>query len=131
MLRPDLNIVFDQVTYDRGRSRLVYFTGGRTFAYDVKRTAGNLDHFARFVRAARGVRRDGSAALDLCYVAAGRLDGFWELSLNPWDVCAGALVLEEAGGRVTSYSGGPLPEDGGELVASNGLLHDAMLALLR
>lgn len=100
------------------------------FAYDVKRTSGNLDHFVRFARASRGIRRDGSAALDLCYVACGRLDGFWELSLHPWDVCAGALIVEEAGGRVSDFSGAPLP-DAGQLVSSNGRIHDAMLEILR
>ena len=79
---------------------------------------------------ARAVRRDGSAALDLCYVACGRLDGFWELKLHPWDVAAGALIVEEAGGRVSELGGSPLPNDGGSVVSSNGALHDAMLALL-
>jgi myo-inositol-1(or 4)-monophosphatase len=100
------------------------------FAYDVKKTARNLDHFGAFVREARGVRRDGSAALDLCYVASGRLDGYWELDLNPWDVSAGALIVTEAGGRVSDLAGGPVPGSGGQIVASNGRLHGAMLALL-
>ncbi len=100
------------------------------FAYDVKHTSQNLDHFAAFLRAARGVRRDGSAALDLCYVASGRLDGYWELQLNPWDVCAGALIVSEAGGRLSDLAGGPVPPSGGEIVASNGRLHQAMLSVL-
>jgi myo-inositol-1(or 4)-monophosphatase len=100
------------------------------FAYDVKQTSRNLDHFAAFVRAARGVRRDGSAALDLCYVASGRLDGYWELELNPWDVCAGALIVSEAGGQLSDLTGGPLPSSGGQVVASNGRIHAAMLAAL-
>jgi myo-inositol-1(or 4)-monophosphatase len=100
------------------------------FAYDVKKTARNLDHFGAFVREARGVRRDGSAALDLCYVASGRLDGYWELDLNPWDVSAGALIVAEAGGRISDLVGGPLPRSGGQIVASNGRIHESMLALL-
>jgi len=76
------------------------------------------------------VRRDGSAALDLCYVAAGRFDGFWEFKLHAWDVAAGALIVEEAGGRCSDAAGGPLPRSGVETVASNGLLHDAIVALL-
>ena len=102
------------------------------FAYDVHRAEDdNLDHFARAVKSAQGVRRGGSAALDLCYVAAGRLDAFWELKLHPWDVAAGILLVEEAGGRVTDLAGGPPPWDGRAVVASNGALHPAMLALLR
>jgi myo-inositol-1(or 4)-monophosphatase len=100
------------------------------FAYDVKQNALNLDHFADLVRAARGVRRDGSAALDLCYVAGGRLDGYWELRLNPWDVCAGALIVSEAGGQLSDLAGGAMPSSGGEIVASNGRIHAAMLEVL-
>jgi len=112
---------------DLGRALLA--TG---FAYDVHRSADdNLNHFARFVKAARGLRRDGSAALNLCYVAAGRFDGFWELKLHPWDVAAGNLIVEEAGGRISDFSGGPCSGSGRETLASNGHLHDAMLRLLR
>lgn len=101
------------------------------FAYDVHRTTeDNLDHFARFVKNARAVRRDGSAALDLCYVASGRLDGYWELKLHAWDVAAGALIVEEAGGRTSDLRGSPLPADGSSVLASNGPLHEAMLRLL-
>jgi myo-inositol-1(or 4)-monophosphatase len=102
------------------------------FAYDVHRSEkDNLDHFAHFVKAARGLRRDGSAALDLCYVAAGRLDGYWELKLHPWDVAAGNLIVEEAGGRVSDFSGAPSSGSGREILASNGRIHDAMIALLQ
>jgi myo-inositol-1(or 4)-monophosphatase len=112
---------------DLGRALLA--TG---FAYDVHRSQeDNLNHFARFVKAARGLRRDGSAALNLCYVAAGRFDGFWELKLHPWDVAAGNLIVEEAGGRVSDFSGAPCSGSGRETLASNGHLHDAMLRLLR
>jgi myo-inositol-1(or 4)-monophosphatase len=101
------------------------------FAYDVRRSrVDNLDHFAALVKRARAVRRDGSAALDLCYVAAGRFDGFWELKLHPWDVAAGLLIVEEAGGRTSDLRGGPAPRSGRELLASNGLVHDALLDVL-
>jgi len=102
------------------------------FAYDVRRSAeDNVGHFAAFVKSARAVRRDGSAALDLCYVAAGRFDGYWELKLHPWDVAAGLLMVEEAGGRVSDLSGGPARRSGFECVASNGPIHDPMLETLR
>jgi myo-inositol-1(or 4)-monophosphatase len=102
------------------------------FAYDVRRSPeDNLDHFAHFVKSVRGLRRDGSAALDLCYVAAGRFDGFWELKLHPWDVAAGSLIVEEAGGRTSDLAGNPPRGDGRETVASNGHLHDAMIDLLQ
>ena len=91
----------------------------------------NLRVMGRFMRRAQAIRRDGSAALDLCYVAAGRFEGFWEAGLHAWDVAAGALIVSEAGGRVSDYAGAPLRIDCGELVASNGLVHDAMLDVLR
>lgn len=98
------------------------------FAYDVHVSADdNLDAFARVVKSARGIRRDGSAALDLCYVAAGRVDGYWERKLHAWDVAAGILLVEEAGGRVTDLSGGAPDRSGRELVATNGPLHAALL----
>ncbi len=102
------------------------------FAYDVRRSLeDNLDHFAKFVKTVRAIRRDGSAALDLCYVASGRLDGFWELKLHPWDVAAGNLIVSEAGGRVSDLAGGPALRSGRETVASNGHLHEAVLDLLQ
>lgn len=102
------------------------------FAYDVHRSHDdNVDHFARFVKLARGLRRDGSAALDLCYVACGRFDGFWELKLHPWDVAAGNLIVEEAGGRTSDFRGNPAAGDGHETVASNGPLHEAMIGVLQ
>jgi myo-inositol-1(or 4)-monophosphatase len=101
------------------------------FAYDVHRSVeDNLDHFTSFVKSAQAIRRDGSAALNLCYVAAGRFDGFWELKLHPWDVAAGILIVEEAGGRTSDFSGGRDCTSGAEVVASNTHLHDAMLAIL-
>lgn len=101
------------------------------FAYDRRQSeVDNLDHFGAFLKSARALRRDGSAALDLCYVAAGRLDGYWELKLQPWDVAAGALLVAEAGGRVSDRAGGGGFASGREVVASNGRIHAAMLAVL-
>jgi len=98
------------------------------FAYDVhKSPEDNLERFANMLKAARGLRRDGSAALDLCYVASGRLDAYWEYKLHPWDVAAGFLIVEEAGGRVTDSQGGPAPRSGEDVVSSNGALHAAIL----
>ncbi len=102
------------------------------FAYDVQRSEDdNINHFADMVKAARALRRDGSAALDLCYVAAGRFDGFWELKLHPWDVAAGIVIVEEAGGRTSDFSGAESCRTGRETVVSNTRLHDAMLEILR
>jgi myo-inositol-1(or 4)-monophosphatase len=105
---------------------------GTGFAYDVHSAEiDNLDYFARFIKRAQAVRRAGSAALDLAYVACGRFDGFWELSLHPWDICAGALLVCEAGGTVTDLDGSPVPRSGQRIVASNGKVHAALLAVLR
>lgn len=78
-----------------------------------------------------GIRRDGSAALDICYVAAGRFEGFWERELRPWDTAAGALILREAGGRASDFSGRDFDPFMPEIAATNGLIHDEMLAVLR
>lgn len=86
--------------------------------------------FGRFLGASRAIRRFGSAALDLAYVASGRLDGFYEANLNRWDIAAGALIVEEAGGQVTAYDGGPFRSRSGEILASNGHVHDAMRAVI-
>ncbi|MEW6733016.1 MAG: inositol monophosphatase family protein [Acidobacteriota bacterium] len=102
------------------------------FPYDIKTSPeNNLNHFARFSLAARAIRRDGSAALDLCYTAAGRFDGFWEMKLGPWDAAAGALIVTEAGGYVTKFDGSPFDLYKGELLATNGLIHEEMLQVLR
>ena len=82
--------------------------------------------FSRFMQLSHGIRRPGSAALDLCSVAAGRFEAFWELKLNPWDKAAGSLVVTEAGGRVSDLAGGPLKLLGDEILSSNGLVHDEM-----
>jgi myo-inositol-1(or 4)-monophosphatase len=98
------------------------------FPYDVHRTlADAVALFTEFLGRARAVRRLGSAAIDLCYVAAGRMDGFWEQKLKPWDVAAGALIVREAGGRVTDLDGSPFNADSGRILATNGLIHDAMV----
>jgi myo-inositol-1(or 4)-monophosphatase len=102
------------------------------FAYDIRENANNnLDHFVRFTLNTQGVRRTGSAALDLCYVAAGRFDGFWEVKLSAWDMAAGVVILREAGGRITDLRGNPHSVNQPELVASNGRIHDEMLAVIR
>jgi myo-inositol-1(or 4)-monophosphatase len=87
----------------------------------------NIHFYHQITLRTHGVRRAGSAALDLCYVASGRLDAFWEFNLNPWDTAAGVLLVEEAGGRVTDFHDGPFQIDSRETVASNGLLHQALL----
>jgi len=89
----------------------------------------NVYFYHQAAMLAHGVRRAGSASLDLCYVACGRLDGFWEFRLNPWDMAAGLLLIAEAGGRYTDMRGGPHRLEGPELAASNGLIHDEMIAL--
>jgi len=100
------------------------------FPYDLQEDlTANLRLFNRFMGASRAIRRDGSAALDLCHVAAGRFDGFWEEKLGPWDTAAGALIVEEAGGRVSDLAGEPFYYRKGAIVASNTALHDQMLAL--
>ncbi len=101
------------------------------FAYDLrKEIAANLEHFKTLLTRSRGIRRTGSAALDLCYVAAGRFDGFWETQLNPWDTAAGKLIVEEAGGRVSDFSGGPFSVDLKEILATNGRIHREMIRWL-
>ncbi len=87
----------------------------------------NIEYYFRFTKLCHGVRRAGSAALDLCSVAAGRFEGFWELKLNPWDKAAGTLLVTEAGGRVSDLRGGPFDLLADPVFASNGLVHDAML----
>ena len=101
------------------------------FPYDVhSRIDEIVGLFARFVGRARAVRRLGSAAIDLCYIAAGRMDGFWERDLKPWDIAAGALIVAEAGGRVTNMNGRPFASRGRDVLATNGLLHGDMLTVI-
>jgi myo-inositol-1(or 4)-monophosphatase len=102
------------------------------FPYDVhSRVNEVVGLFGAFVGQARAVRRLGSAAIDLCWVAAGRMDGFWEADLKPWDVAGGALVVAEAGGCVTGTDGAPFTSRGGHVLASNGRIHDAMFDVIR
>lgn len=101
------------------------------FPYDIRVSQqNNLDHFVNFATRSQAVRRLGSAAIDLCYVACGRFDGFWELKLNPWDVAAGALIVTEAGGHVTDFHGNAFNINGAEILASNGLIHTQMQVVL-
>jgi myo-inositol-1(or 4)-monophosphatase len=105
---------------------------GTGFPYNIRETAQtNLAHFERFVTRVQDIRRCGSAALDLCFVACGRLDGFWELGLKPWDAAAGALIVREAGGMVTDFSGNELGMDASRVLASNGIIHEQMMEVLR
>ncbi len=99
------------------------------FPYDREEVPAALDLFGRFSMLAQGMRRLGSAALDLCYVAAGRLDAYYERGIHAWDVAAGSLVLQEAGGMITDYRGNPFEIERGELVVSNGALHPALVEL--
>jgi myo-inositol-1(or 4)-monophosphatase len=102
------------------------------FHYNIQRDPGEpMGLFTEFITRARAVRRLGSAALDLCYVAAGRLDGFWEDRLQPWDMAAGALIVAEAGGRVTTMDGGRFASRNGDVLATNGEIHAEMLATIR
>lgn len=101
------------------------------FPYDVHaRVAEIVGLFAEFVGRARAVRRLGSAAIDLCYVAAGRMDGFWERDLKPWDIAGGALLVSEAGGAITNFRGEPFSSRGRDVVASNGRIQQAMLDVI-
>jgi myo-inositol-1(or 4)-monophosphatase len=101
------------------------------FPYDIKTSKlTNLDHWENFAMNAQALRRDGAAALDLCYVACGRFDGFWELNLSSWDTAAGALIVAEAGGLVTDFTGRPFSNYEREVLASNGLIHDRMIEVL-
>jgi myo-inositol-1(or 4)-monophosphatase len=110
-------------------SRSLLATG---FPYDIRETRiNNFDHFHNFAIRAQAVRRAGSAALDLCYVAAGRFDGFWEMKLAPWDLAAGSLMVSEAGGTVTDFLGRHIGLDGKHVLATNGRIHRTMLKVVR
>ena len=102
---------------------------GFYYEFETQRDT-NIEHFINFLYASQGVRRSGSAALDLCYVACGRLDGFWELYLKPWDTAAGSLIVEEAGGKVSQFNGENFDIFSQSIVASNALLHKQMLKIL-
>jgi myo-inositol-1(or 4)-monophosphatase len=109
-------------------NRALLVTG---FAYNLRQVPeNNLDHFSAFTLRTQGVRRTGSAALDLCYVACGRFDGFWELYLSPWDTAAGMRIALEAGAVVTDFSNRPFRIESKEIVASNGKIHGEMIEVL-
>lgn len=108
-------------------SRLADCLVGTGFPSHKRHKNPNIYFYHQLTLRTHGVRRAGSAALDLCNVACGRFDGFWEFNLNPWDTVAGVLIAEEAGARVTNFSGGPFQLDSRETLASNGLVHDALL----
>ena len=108
-------------------SRAMLVTG---FPYNVRERPDFAREFARFTMEAQAVRRDGSAAIDLAYVACGRFDGFWEDGLNPWDMAAGVLLIEEAGGRVSDFNDQPLSIYTKRVLTSNGLVHEAMMRVL-
>jgi len=102
------------------------------FPYQLgERWQHSMTLFEAFYRNSHGVRRDGSAALDLCYVAAGRFDGYWEYELNPWDVAAGLLIVQEARGKTTDFQDNPSDIYDRQVLASNGRIHDAMLRVMR
>jgi myo-inositol-1(or 4)-monophosphatase len=102
------------------------------FHYGVHKDPGELMRvFEAFIRRARAVRRLGSAAIDLCYVACGRLDGFWEKKLQPWDVAAGALIVQEAGGTATTVEGAPFRSRAGSVLATNGRIHQQMVEVIQ
>ncbi len=113
-------------TDELGNSLLV--TG---FPYDIKQREKFARNLTELLLASRGVRRDGSAAIDMAYVACGRFDGFWEEGLNPWDVAAGKLLIEEAGGIVSYYDGSRFSIYTPPICASNGLIHNEMTSILR
>ncbi|MCZ7585591.1 MAG: inositol monophosphatase [Deltaproteobacteria bacterium] len=110
-----------------GRSMLA--TG---FPYDIRtnKEANNLGYFSVFSKEALGIRRFGSASIDLAWVAMGRFDGYWELGLSIWDIAAGALIVREAGGTVSDFHGGPVPNPPAEILATNARIHEAMRCVL-
>lgn len=100
------------------------------FPYDKKSNDNNIREFSRLVPLTRGIRRMGSAAIDLCYVATGRFDGYWESQIKAWDVAAGSLIVEEAGGRVSTYNGGGFQPEFPQILASNGRIHESLIDIL-
>ncbi|MBE0432323.1 inositol monophosphatase [candidate division WOR-3 bacterium] len=117
------------VSSTRELERSLLVTG---FPYDIRHSRNNnLFQFGLFAVRARAVRRLGSAALDLCYTACGRFDGYWELKLSPWDQAAGSLILREAGGRITDFAGRKFSIYGDQVLATNGLIHRQMMRVLQ
>jgi myo-inositol-1(or 4)-monophosphatase len=121
------NRIFVSQTKELDRS---FLTTG--FGYDVREHGDYyLRFFREFMTKSVAIRRPGSAALDLCYVAAGRFDGYWELKIHPWDVAAGSLIVTEAGGMVTDFQNRPYNIYAEEIIASNGLIHQEMLQVIQ
>lgn len=115
-----------------GINKLRYALLSTGFPYDVATNPeNNLNYWCNFIKRAQAIRRDGSAALNISYVACGRFDGFWEMKLKPWDLAAGSLIVKQAGGRVTDFDGDKFNHYSGRIVASNGLIHRDMLKVLR
>ena len=117
-----------RVSHNRELGESLLATG---FPSRKRHSSPNIHFYHEFTLRSHGVRRAGSAALDLAYIACGRLDGFWEFNLNPWDTAAGILLIAEAGGRITDFEGRPFSLDSRETLASNGLIHDELIALFR
>lgn len=118
-----------RVTDNSNMAKSVLVTG---FPYNIKDNPDNaVEKFTAFLNSCRAVRRLGSAAIDLCYLAQGIFDGFWEVSLHPWDFCAGQLIVEEAGGKVTDFNNNQLTINSSQLLASNNRIHEKMLQILR
>jgi myo-inositol-1(or 4)-monophosphatase len=114
-----------------GQQKLTNSLLSTGFPYDLRKSKiNNLDNFNNFIYKVRGIRRCGAAAIDLAYVAAGRFDGFWELKLHPWDTAAALLLVQEAGGTITDFSGNPFDPFMKECLASNGHIHQQMLDIL-
>ena len=110
-------------------SRSVLVTG---FPYDIAENPNNaVEKFSAFLKKSRAIRRLGSAAIDFCYVAQGVFEGFWEVSLNPWDICAGKLLVEEAGGIVTDFNNNSINIDSKQILATNKFVHQEMLEILQ
>lgn len=116
------------VTKNDNLSRCLLATG---FPYNISENPDSaIEKFAAFTKAARGIRRLGSAAIDLCFVARGIFDGFWEVNLHPWDICAGKLIVEEAGGIVSDFKGNPIDIYSHYVLASNNFIHKKMMGIL-
>lgn len=118
-----------QVSKTKELDKSLLVTG---FPYDIRDNPDyNLNHFRNFIVHSQAVRRDGAAALDQCYVAMGRFDGFWESKLFPWDVAAGSLIIAEAGGKVTNFGGDNFSIYSKEILATNGKIHKQMIKVLK
>jgi myo-inositol-1(or 4)-monophosphatase len=121
------NQIYVSKTFEIGKAFLV--TG---FPYNMEsENRNNIANFSKMIKRCRGIRRLGSAAIDLCYVAAGIYDGFWELGLMPWDTAAGILIVEQAGGKITKFDGSAYSVFDKEIVATNGYVHNDLLNILR